>query len=94
MNRAVFEMLKPGGTWFIVDHAAQPGAGLRDTEELHRIDPAIVRRQAEAAGFEYVGESRVLHNPRDDHTLPVFNPAVRGHTDQFVMRFRRPASAR
>ena len=91
LNRAVFAMLKPGGTWFIIDHAAAAGRGMRDTERFHRIDPAIVRRQVEAAGFEFVGESDVLRNPADDHTLPVFNPAIRGHTDQFVMRFRKPA---
>jgi len=90
LNRAVFEMLKPGGTWFIIDHAAAPGAGMADTERLHRIDPAVVRQQAEAAGFEYVGESRVLANPADDHRRPVFDPAIRGRTDQFVMRFRKP----
>jgi predicted methyltransferase len=90
LNRAVFAMLKPGGTWFIVDHAARPGAGMGDTERLHRIDPAIVRRQVEAAGFTYVGESRVLANPADDHSLPVFDPAIRGHTDLFVLRFRKP----
>jgi predicted methyltransferase len=91
LNRAVFEMLKPGGTFFIVDHAAEPGSGMRDTERLHRIDPAIVRRQVEAAGFEYVGASDVLGNPADDHRLPVFDPRIRGRTDQFVMRFRKPA---
>ena len=64
---------------------------MSDTERLHRIDPAVVRRQVEAAGFEYVGESRILANPADDHSLPVFDPAVRGRTDQFVMRFRKPA---
>jgi len=90
LNRAVFAMLKPGGTWFIVDHAAAPGAGMNDTERLHRIDPAIVRRQVEAAGFDYVGESNILRNPADNHSLPVFNPAVRGRTDQFAMRFRKP----
>ncbi|MBV9881491.1 MAG: class I SAM-dependent methyltransferase [Sphingomonadaceae bacterium] len=92
LNRAVFAMLKPGGTWFIVDHRAAPGAGMRDTERLHRIDPAEVRRQVEAAGFEYVGESRILANPEDDHQRTVFDPAIRGHTDQFVMRFRKPAA--
>lgn len=90
LNRAVFEMLKPGGTWFIVDHAAAAGSGMRDTERMHRIDAAAVRRQVEAAGFEFVGESRVLANPADDRTLPVFNPAVRGRTDQFILRFRKP----
>jgi predicted methyltransferase len=90
LNRAVFTMLKPGGTWFIIDHAAAPGVGMGDTERLHRIDPATVRRQVEAAGFEYVGESRILANPADDHRRTVFDPAIRGHTDQFVMRFRKP----
>lgn len=90
LNRAVFEMLKPGGTFFIVDHAAEPGSGMRDTEALHRIDPAIVRQQVEAAGFEFVGESRVLRNPNDNHRLRVFDPAIRGRTDQFIMRFRKP----
>lgn len=91
LNRAVFAMLKPGGTWFIIDHAAAPGVGMADTERLHRIDPAEVRRQVEAAGFEYVGESRILANPADDHRRTVFDPAIRGHTDQFAMRFRKPA---
>jgi predicted methyltransferase len=90
LNRAVFSMLKPGGTFFIIDHAAAPGAGMRDTERLHRIDPQTVRQQVEAAGFEYVGSSAVLRNAADDHRLPVFDPRVRGHTDQFVMRFRKP----
>jgi predicted methyltransferase len=93
LNRAVFAMLKPGGTWFIIDHAAAPGAGMNDTERLHRIDPAIVRRQVVAAGFEYLGESRVLANPADDHRRTVFDPAIRGHTDQFVMRFRKPGGS-
>ena len=90
LNRAVFAMLKPGGTWFIIDHAAAAGSGLRDTERLHRIDPEIVRRQVEEAGFEFVGASEVLSNPDDDRTRPVFDPAIRGRTDQFVMRFRKP----
>jgi len=93
LNRAVFDMLKPGGTWFIVDHAAEAGSGMRDTERLHRIDPAIVRRQVEAAGFEFVGASNVLANPADDHRLPVFDPRIRGRTDQFVMRFRKPPAS-
>jgi len=91
LNRAVFAMLKPGGTYLIVDHAAEAGSGMRDTDTLHRIDQAIVRRQVEAAGFEFVGESRILRNSADDHTLPVFDAKVRRNTDQFVLRFRKPA---
>ena len=90
LNRAVFAMLKPGGTYLIVDHAAASGSGMRDTETLHRIDPATVREQVDAAGFEFVGESQVLRNAQDDHTLPVFDPKVRRNTDQFILRFRKP----
>ncbi len=90
LNRAVFAMLEPGGTYLIVDHAAQGGSGMRDTDTLHRIDPATVRSQVEAAGFAFVGESDVLRNPADDHTLPVFDPKVRRNTDQFILRFRKP----
>ena len=90
LNKAVYRALKPGGLYVIVDHAAQPGSGMRDTDTLHRIDPAIVKRQVLAAGFRFEGESRLLRNPADDHTLLVFKPAIRGKTDQFVYRFRKP----
>lgn len=90
LNKAVFDMLKPGGLYVVIDHVAEAGSGMRDTGTLHRIDPAVVRQQVEAAGFEYRAESDVLRNEADDHTLKVFDPSVRGHTDQFVYRFRKP----
>ena len=89
-NRSVFAALKPGGRYVIVDHADAPGTGLTGTDTRHRIDPAIVRRQVEAAGFRFAGESRALRNPADTHQLNVFDPAVRGHTDQFIYRFTKP----
>jgi predicted methyltransferase len=92
LNRQVFAALKPGGTWVIVDHAAEAGSGMRDTDTLHRIDPAIVRKQVEAAGFVYVGESKVLRNPQDGHKVKVFDPSIRRHTDQFAYKFRKPAN--
>lgn len=89
-NGAVFKALKPGGTYIVIDHVAAAGSGLRDTETLHRIDPVIVKKQVMAAGFEFVGESKVLADPKDDHTLKVFDPKIRGVTDQFVYKFRKP----
>jgi predicted methyltransferase len=89
-NRAVFAALKPGGRFVIVDHSAPDGTGLRDVETLHRIDAAVVKADLAAAGFRFVGESDALRNPADDRTLLVFNPAVRGRTDQFVYVFERP----
>ena len=89
-NKGVLATLKPGGYYVIIDHAAAAGSGLRDTITLHRIDPAIVKKEVLAAGFQWVGESAVLANKDDDHTLKVFDPKVRGKTDQFVYKFRKP----
>jgi predicted methyltransferase len=88
--RAVYRSLKPGGTLVIIDHVAEPGSGLRDTERLHRIDPNAILRQVEAAGFRYEGRSEVLRNPADDHRLKVFDPRIRGRTDQVAFKFRKP----
>ncbi len=89
-NRAVFKALKPGGTFLIVDHVAEAGSGLRDVDTLHRIDPAIVKKQVVAAGFVFEGESSVLRNAADNHKIMVFDKTIRGHTDQFIYRFRKP----
>lgn len=89
-NRAVYDALKPGGVYVVLDHAAQAGSGLRDTDTLHRIDPAAVKAEVAAAGFKFDGESAILANPADDHTKMVFDPAIRGRTDQFLYRFRKP----
>jgi predicted methyltransferase len=89
-NRAVFRSLKHGGVYLIIDHVAEAGSGLRDTESLHRIDPEAIRSEVTAAGFELEARSDVLHNPNDSHVLPVFDPAVRHQTDQVVLKFRKP----
>lgn len=94
VNRRVFQALKPGGVYIIVDHSAKAGSGLRDSETLHRIDAALVRREVEAAGFVFVGESRLLRNPKDPLTASAFDPSIRGKTDQFVYKFRKPGNAR
>ena len=88
-NRNVFKALKPGGIYVVLDHVANPGDPAV-THTLHRIDPAVVKQEVEAAGFKFVGESDVLRNPNDDHTKAVFDPAIRGHTDQFVYKFQKP----
>jgi predicted methyltransferase len=90
INAAALAALKPGGAYIVLDHAAPDGSGAADVETLHRIDQAFVRAEVEAAGFIYEAETNVLRNPADDRTLRVFDPAIRGHTDQFVMRFRKP----
>jgi predicted methyltransferase len=89
-NKAVYAALKPGGRFVVVDHAAPDGSKLADTETLHRIDPAVVKADMAAAGFKFVGESDALRNPDDDRTKLVFDPSVRGRTDQFVYVFQRP----
>jgi len=89
-NAAVFRALKPGGTFLVIDHAAEAGSGLRDTETLHRIDRDSIVREVTAAGFALQAESDVLRNRADTHRLAVFNAAIRHRTDQVVLRFRKP----
>lgn len=90
VNKAVFAALKPGGTYLVLDHAAAAGSGLRDTDTLHRIDEAAVKQEVEAAGFVLEGESNLLRNPNDPRTASIFDPSIRGHTDQFILKFRKP----
>lgn len=91
-NRAVYEALKPGGVYCVIDHHAEEGSGARDTETLHRVDAAMVREEIEAAGFVFEAESDVLRNPDDDRTWNVFidDRSKRDATDRFVYRFRKP----
>lgn len=89
-NKHVFDSLKPGGVYFIVDHEAPAGTGATLSPKLHRIEKATVIREVTAAGFRLVGESDVLRNATDDHTKLVFDPAIRWHTDQFILKFQRP----
>jgi predicted methyltransferase len=90
IDHAVLMALRPGGVYVIEDHVAEAGSGVRDAGTLHRIDPAFVRDEVEQAGFVLESESSALHNPLDTHTARVFDPAIRGHTDQFVFKFRKP----
>lgn len=92
INRDMFAALKPGGVLIIIDHAAVDGSDLSVTNTLHRIDQATLRREIEAAGFVFEAESQVLRNPADNRTERVFETDIRGHTDQFVLRFRKPAA--
>ncbi|HEU0277797.1 MAG TPA: class I SAM-dependent methyltransferase [Rhodanobacteraceae bacterium] len=89
-DREVYDTLKPGGVFVVIDHMAPAGSGTRDTNTLHRIDPAAVRREVESAGLVFDGSSDALLNPKDPLTIPVFDPSIRGHTSQFIYRFRKP----
>jgi predicted methyltransferase len=89
-NRTVLESLKPGGLYVVLDHSAPAGSGLADTKTLHRIDADVVKQEVMAAGFEFVGASDVLANAADSRTAMVFDPSIRGKTDQFILKFRKP----
>jgi predicted methyltransferase len=88
--RSAFRILKAGGLFIVIDHSAATGHGLADTETMHRIERAQVVREAQAAGFRLVGESKILLNNTDPLNVPVFDPKVRFHTSQFALKFRKP----
>ena len=88
---ALYAAMKPGAVLGIIDHAANPGGDTRAVvNKLHRINPAVVRADFERAGFLLEAESQMLRNPADDRSLNVFDEKIRGKTDRFVFRFRKP----
>jgi predicted methyltransferase len=89
--KTLYTAMKPGATLGIIDHVALPNGDTRGTvAKLHRIDPEVVKADFQRAGFELTGVRNFLRNPADDHSLIVFDPKVRGRTDRFVYRFRKP----
>ncbi len=89
-NKIILDSLKPGGLYVVLDHSAPVGSGLQDTKTLHRIDADVVKQEVIAAGFEFVGASDILANASDSRTAIVFAPSIRGKTDQFILKFRKP----
>jgi predicted methyltransferase len=88
---ALVPALKSGAVVVVLDHAAKPGADpLVDVDVTHRIDPAVVKRDIEAAGLKFEGESSAFANPDDDRAKPVFDESIRHKTDQFMYKFRKP----
>jgi predicted methyltransferase len=87
----LYDAMKPGAVVGIIDHIASPGGDTRAVvEKLHRIDPAVVKADFERAGFVLEAESNLLRNPADDHSLNVFDEKIRGRTDRFIFKFRKP----
>ena len=89
-DRAVYAALKPGGTYFILDHQGAPGLTDAQIAKLHRINRDVVVREVTSAGFRLAAEGRFLRRPGDDHTLSIFDKAIQGHTDQYALKFVKP----
>jgi len=90
VTKGLYDALKPGGVVILTDHNSSVGKGAADTNTLHRIEKATVIADFKAAGFELAEDSDALANPADDHSLKVFDPAVRGHTDRMALVFKKP----
>ena len=89
LNKAVFDNLKPGGTFYVEDHSAAPGAGLAAASSVHRMDEAVAKSELQAAGFRLDGETNLLRNPNDNRTAA---NAEAGHfaSDRFGLRMKKP----
>ena len=89
--KRIYAATRPGGIVGVIDHVAAPGGNTRSVaDKLHRIDPAVVKADFIRAGFKLEAQSGLLRSAADDHSKSVFDPAIRGKTDRFVMRFRKP----
>ncbi len=91
MNKAVYDALKPGGVYGIIDHHAAPGMGALDLTKNHRVERHLVIEEIMKAGFEFAAETDVLENLDDPLNTSVFAPNLRGNTHRFVLKFRKPA---
>ena len=89
-DRAVYKALKPGGVFFILDHQGAADLTDADIEKLHRINRDVVVKEVTAAGFKLAAEGKFLRRPGDDHTKPIFDKSIRGHTDQYALKFVKP----
>jgi predicted methyltransferase len=89
-DKAVFAALKPGGVYVVIDHSAPAGSGATDTNTLHRIEQKVVESEVVSAGFKLEGTSDLLKNPNDPMTAKVFDASIKGKTDQFILKFRKP----
>jgi predicted methyltransferase len=89
-DRSVYAALKPGGTFFVLDHQGWPGMSDADIEKVHRIDKKVVIDEVTSVGFKLVAEGKFLHRPADDHRKSIFDEAIRGHTDQYALKFVKP----
>jgi predicted methyltransferase len=89
-DRAVYKALKPGGVFFILDHQGAANLTDADFEKLHRINRDVVVKEVTSAGFKLVAEGQFLRSAGDDHTKSIFDEAVRGHTDQYALKFVKP----
>ena len=88
--KTIYAAMKPGAVVGVIDHVANPGDTRETVEKMHRIDPEVVKADFKRAGFKLEAESNILRNPEDDHSLLVFDPKIRGKTDRFVFKFRKP----
>jgi predicted methyltransferase len=89
--KTVYAAMKPGAVIGVIDHVASPNSDTRATvDKFHRIDPNVVKADFKRAGFVLVGTSDILRNPADDHSLLVFDPKIRGKTDRFIFKFKKP----
>ena len=89
-DRAVYRALKPGGIFFILDHQGPPGLTPAQIAKMHRINRDVVVREVTSAGFKLAAEGKFLRRSGDDHTKPIFDKSIRGHTDQYALKFVKP----
>ncbi|HZU51990.1 MAG TPA: methyltransferase [Sphingomicrobium sp.] len=89
--KAVYASMRPGAVIGVIDHVANSNSDTRATvEKYHRIDPKVVKADFERAGFVFVGSSDLLRNPADNHLTEVHDPSIKGHTDRFIFKFKKP----
>lgn len=89
INREVFEALRPGGLYGVVDHTArhmEPAS----PENRRRVDPVMIIKEMLDVGFEFVDYSDLHYRADDELEYEVGRRSVSGNTDRFTLLFRKP----
>ena len=89
LNRAVFDSLKSGGLYGVVDHTKRHMEP-ENPENRRRIDPVLVIKELLDTGFEFVGYSDLHYRADDELRFEVGRRTVTGNTDRFTLLFRKP----
>jgi predicted methyltransferase len=95
MNGAIWNALKPGGEFAVIDHSAKDGTGADAAKDLHRIEAKFVQAEIEKSGFKLDRQSDLFkhaEDTRDWSTSPMNAADKRGTSDRFVLVFKKPAA--
>jgi predicted methyltransferase len=89
MNTAVFNALKSGGIYGVVDHTRRHMEPW-DEARWRRVDPVTMIKELQDIGFVFVDYSDLAFTANDNLTLDSTHESLKRNSDNFTLKFRKP----